>query len=62
MYKGSEDYVRVAEPFSYIKSQKISFKFEDSQNTEIFGITKKEGIIYIKNAQLLKDINQAQIT
>lgn len=61
MYRGSEDYVRVAEPFPDVKSQKISFKLEDIQNTKVFGITKKEGIVYIKNAQLLKDINQPQV-
>lgn len=62
VYKGSRNYARIAEPLSILKLQKLSFQLEKSQNSEVFGITRKGGIVYIKNANLLKQINEPQVT
>lgn len=60
VYRGSGDYVRIAQPWPHIKQQKINFRLEEIQNSEIFGITKKGGIVYIKDAEHLKQFNQSQ--
>lgn len=62
MFRGSEEYARIAEPLPDEKLQKFIFKFEKTQNSEIFGITKKGGIVYIKNPIMLKQLNQSQHT
>lgn len=61
MNTNSGDYVRVAEPLSSVKLQKLNFHFE-SQDSEVFGITKKGGIVFIKNAKLLQTFNHSQFT
>jgi len=60
----SGNYVRVAEPLSSVKLQKLNFYFDnqDNQNSEVFGITKKGGIVFIKDAKLLKTFNYSLFT
>lgn len=60
MYRGSEEYARIAEPLPNVKLQKFMFQLEKTQSSEIFGITKKGGIVYIKNTILLKQFNESQ--
>lgn len=62
VYKGSKEYARITEPLPILKLQKNIFRFNESHSPKVFDITKKGGIIYIKNANLLKQINQSQIT
>lgn len=59
MYRDSKEYARIAEPLPDIKLQKLYFRFEVDQNPKIFGITD-DGIVYIKNAKLLKQFNHSQ--
>lgn len=64
MNTNSGDYVRVAEPLSSVQLQKLNFYFEnqDNQDSEAFGITKKGGIVFIKDAKLLQTFNYSQFT
>lgn len=64
MNKNSGDFVRVAEPLSSVKLQKLNFNFDnqDTRDSEVFGITKKGGIVFIKNAELLRTFNYSQFT
>ncbi|CAH1736549.1 proto-oncogene tyrosine-protein kinase receptor Ret [Aphis gossypii] len=59
--KGSRDYARVTEPLSSIKSQKLNFYLED-KDSKVFGVTKKGGIVFIKDAKLLQTFNNSQFT
>lgn len=61
MNKGSRDYARVTEPLSSIKSQKLNFYLED-KDSKVFGVTKKGGIVFIKDAKLLQTFNNSQFT
>ncbi|XP_060872661.1 proto-oncogene tyrosine-protein kinase receptor Ret-like isoform X1 [Metopolophium dirhodum] len=60
----SGDYARVAEPLSSVQLQKLNFYFDnqDNQDSEVFGITKKGGIVFIKDAKLLQTFNYSQFT
>ncbi|XP_060852344.1 proto-oncogene tyrosine-protein kinase receptor Ret-like isoform X1 [Rhopalosiphum padi] len=59
--KGSSNYARVTEPLSSVKLQKLNFYLED-QDAKVFGVTKKGGIIFIKDAKLLQTFNNSQFT
>jgi len=59
--RSSRDYARVTEPFPSIKSQKLNFYLED-QDSKVFGVTKKSGIVFIKDAKLLQTFNNSQFT
>jgi len=58
----SGNYARVAEPLSSVKLQKLNFYFDnqDNHDSEVFGITKKGGIVFIKDAKLLQTFNYSQ--
>lgn len=62
VYRSSKEFARIAEPRPDVKLQKFNFQFEVDQNPEVFGITNKDGIVYIKNVKLLKRFNQSQST
>uniref|UniRef100_A0A2H8TDK2 Proto-oncogene tyrosine-protein kinase receptor Ret n=1 Tax=Melanaphis sacchari TaxID=742174 RepID=A0A2H8TDK2_9HEMI len=59
--KGSSNYVRVAEPLPNIKLQKLNFYLEE-QDSKVFGVTKKGGIVFIKDAAFLQTFNYSQFT
>lgn len=61
MNRGSGNYIRVAEPLPGVKLQKLNFYLED-QNSEVFGVTKKGGIVFIKDVKHLQTFNYSQIT
>lgn len=61
MYKGSETYCRIAEPLPDVQ-QNLTFKLEENESLKVFGITEKGGIVYIKDAKLLKKFTQPQVT
>lgn len=61
MNKGSSNYARVTEPLFSVKLQKLNFYLED-QDAKVFGVTKKGGIIFIKDAKLLQTFNNSQFT
>jgi len=64
VYRGSENYARVAEPLLDLNSRylKLNFQLEKPQNPELFGITKEGGIVYVKNKKKLKQFNDSQLT
>lgn len=61
MYKGSEKYFRIAEPVPSVE-QNVTFVLEENENLDVFNITESGGIVYVKDAELLKNVTQTQVT
>lgn len=61
MYKASKNYARIAEPKTTVM-ELPKFDFHLDEDSKIFGITKKDGIVYVKDAIILKQFNQPNIT